>query len=156
MGFMVSPEVLRRISLFATLTEPILQELAIQGEEVEFGAGDWIFREGDPADALFIILNGRVDLKLVTDASRTTMVEISTLVDGEIAGWSVLVDPYVYRMGAVAAVPTRVVRLPGDKILSMIETHPEAGCWMMRHMLSVVAQRLDMLHGQFVSLINTQ
>jgi len=52
---------LQAIPLFAGLSAEQLSELIAVGEEVPFDEGAVLFREGDPADFWWVLLDGRVD-----------------------------------------------------------------------------------------------
>src|SRR5260370_19183293 len=51
---------LRKIEVFADLRDDQLQWFASSGEELRLAPGDVLLREGDPADALFVLLDGEV------------------------------------------------------------------------------------------------
>jgi signal transduction histidine kinase len=56
------PEELRQTFLFEHLTEEQLQELAAAGSEVRVEAGETLFGEGEPADFLWVLLEGELEL----------------------------------------------------------------------------------------------
>ena len=49
---MISPETLRRFSLFSGLDSAVLEDLATAGEEVKFKQGEWLFKEGKEAERI--------------------------------------------------------------------------------------------------------
>jgi signal transduction histidine kinase len=51
---------LRQIEIFSDLRDDQLQWFASNAEELRFSAGDILLHEGDPADALFVLLEGEV------------------------------------------------------------------------------------------------
>jgi CRP-like cAMP-binding protein len=53
---------LRETFLTEGLTDAQLEQLVEAGTEVRFEAGDVIFEEGQPADYLWILLEGRLEL----------------------------------------------------------------------------------------------
>ncbi len=56
-------EVLRNVDIFSKATvEELLRIAAISGE-IRFKAGEVLFRQGEIADALYIITEGRVEIK---------------------------------------------------------------------------------------------
>ena len=57
---MLSIESLKSVPVFHDLPEQDLHWLAEQGEEVSLNAGDCLFREGEPAESMFAILEGEV------------------------------------------------------------------------------------------------
>src|SRR5579884_1682976 len=53
---------LRNVPVLAGLSDELLERLASQLQEVHVRAGQWIMREGDDADSMFIVESGRVDV----------------------------------------------------------------------------------------------
>lgn len=54
--------VLEQLGIFATASRPILERLAAAEEEVTFAPAATIVREGDPADALYVLVEGEVEV----------------------------------------------------------------------------------------------
>ncbi|MFL5823793.1 MAG: cyclic nucleotide-binding domain-containing protein, partial [Solirubrobacteraceae bacterium] len=54
--------VLTGLDIFASATRSVLERLAAASVEVEFGAGEAIVREGDAADALYVLADGEVEV----------------------------------------------------------------------------------------------
>ncbi len=120
---------LRRVPLFAELSEEDLGSVAGGGEPVELAAGAILAEEGEPGDALFVILSGELQ---VVKKSRTTEVPIAVLGPGEIVGEMAIFEAQP-RMASVRAVsPTRVMRIPRDEILELLRTRPSATLSMLR------------------------
>lgn len=149
---MISPEVLRRFSLFAGLDPEMFKELAMAGEEVALSAGKWLFEEGDDAVTLFLILSGTVELTINLDEAGERKADLTTLVEGDVTGWSALVEPYVYTLGAKAASDTKVVKLDGEVLREIMAANPEMGLLLMHRLAQALGQRLNNLRVQFVSL----
>lgn len=55
-------ELLQRLEIFATASRPVLERLAATAAEVEFASGAEIVREGDGADALYVLGEGEVEV----------------------------------------------------------------------------------------------
>lgn len=53
---------LRNVSVFEGLSDELLERLAIEVTEVDVRAGEWIIREGEAADRMFIVSSGRVEV----------------------------------------------------------------------------------------------
>jgi CRP-like cAMP-binding protein len=51
---------LRDVSIFADLPPESVDRIAERTEERQLHAGEWLFREGDPGDALYVLHSGRV------------------------------------------------------------------------------------------------
>jgi signal transduction histidine kinase len=120
---------LRRVPLFEELSEEDLSWIAESGEPVELAAGDQLAGEGDPGDALFVIVSGELQ---VVKRSRTTDVPIAVLGPGEIVGEMAIFEAQP-RMASVRAVSTaRVIRIARDEILELLGTRPSATLSMLR------------------------
>lgn len=136
---MISPETLRRYSFFAGLDPAVLKEIAMLSSEVTFQAGEWLFHQGDPAEAFYLILEGAVDLQLNLDEAGTRRVDMCRLVEGDVVGWSALVEPYIYTLGALAFRPTRLAKLDGAAMRDLMSRDPAVGYPIMQCLSQVLA-----------------
>ncbi|HEY5051103.1 MAG TPA: cyclic nucleotide-binding domain-containing protein, partial [Acidothermaceae bacterium] len=59
---MQAARLLRNVPVLRGLSDELLERLGGEVAEVHVAAGDWIMREGDAADSLFIVRSGRVDV----------------------------------------------------------------------------------------------
>jgi NTE family protein len=53
---------LARSPLFADLTPALRDQLAERSEPVRLAAGEWLFQEGDPGDAMYLVRAGRLEV----------------------------------------------------------------------------------------------
>jgi CRP-like cAMP-binding protein len=153
MGIMLSPETLRRFPIFAGIGNATLKALAMAGEEITLNKGDWLFHESDKADYLYLILSGAVDLKIALDAKGAYHADLTTLVEGDLVGWSALVEPYIYKLGAVAAKDSRLAKWNGACVCELMARDPEAGYKLMSRMTQIVGSRLTAMCVRFASLV---
>lgn len=149
---MISPEQLRRFSLFAGLEPGLFKDIAMISEEVAFGQGEWLFRERDEADAVFLVLSGTVDLKIDLDAEGTSQADLSTVIEGELVGWSGLVEPYTYGLGCVASSDAKLVKIDADGLRELMANKPNQGLILMGQVAQVMKTRLTNLRVRFVSI----
>src|SRR5207245_7520885 len=82
-GVTLSDE-LRQTFLFEGLTEKQLHDLARSGSVVHTNAGDTLFREGEPADFLWVLLEGKLELSRHVGGQK--MILITTDRRGTYAG----------------------------------------------------------------------
>ncbi|WP_338676516.1 cyclic nucleotide-binding domain-containing protein [Streptomyces sp. SCSIO 30461] len=109
--------------------------------EVSFPAGTRIFNEGDPADRFWIIRTGAVTLDLQAHGRRAATVE--TLGHGDLLGWSWLVPPYAWRLGAEAFSLVRAHEFDAKAVRGLCEVDPAFGLALTRRVLEVVTHRLQ-------------
>jgi CRP-like cAMP-binding protein len=105
-----------------------------------FAPGEEIMREGDAADAFYIVRAGGV--AIVTQVPGRGEITIETLHAGELLGWSWLVEPYRNAFGARALGTTRVLALDGACLRGKCEADPALGYELLKLLASVFAQRL--------------
>ncbi|OGO70510.1 MAG: hypothetical protein A2Z37_05450 [Chloroflexi bacterium RBG_19FT_COMBO_62_14] len=153
MGIMVSVETLRRYPFFAGLDQGTLKSLAMTGEVITAKKGDWLFQEDDPAQALYLIQAGSVEIRIALDAMHSRHAVVCSLGKGEILGWSSLTEPYIYSSGACASTNARLAKLHGPKFRQLMDGHPDIGYKIMGRVASIVASRLNDLSVCMASLV---
>jgi len=149
---MISPETLRRFPLFSGLDPGMLKKLAMISEEVAFKTGEWFFHEGDEAESLFLILRGMIDLRIVVSDENEHRNDLTTLVEGEVMGWSALVEPHIYRLSAIAIADTHVIRMDGIRLRELMEENPEVGYLLMSRLAGAIGTRLNNMRVRLISL----
>lgn len=153
MGIMISPEKLRCFPLFAGLPDAVLKDVAMAGEEIALSKGEWLFYEGHEASALYLVLAGAVRLKIALDRERTYHADLDTLGEGDVIGWSALVEPYTYRLSAVAMTDIRLAKLDGVSLCEIMACNTGVGYLLMSRLTQIVANRLATIHARFASLV---
>jgi CRP/FNR family transcriptional regulator, cyclic AMP receptor protein len=117
-------------------------------KEQEFAPGEIIFREGEPANALFLIETGEVVLEALSPGNRRT--PIQTLGAGEVLGWSWLFPPFAWHFQARATQPTRVICCDGGHLLVQAEEDPRFGYDVMRRIAQILIHRLEAARQRLV------
>lgn len=142
---MIPLETLRRYSLFAELNPSFLDELSSIAQDKTAENGEWLFHEGDAADALYLISRGSVELKLRLDDKRNIYATLSMLHAGDALGWSAIVKPYIYSLGATASGDTHLLRFDGESLRILLEKHPQQGYILMRGIAQAMGSRVSVL-----------
>jgi len=150
---MVSPELLRRFPLFAGLDHALLKEIALAGDEIEVKKGERLFYQNAEADSLYLIISGALEPIIGLNADEAHFTPLPRLIDGDVMGWSALVEPHIYRFGALAETHARVIRLDADSLLAIMEQNPQAGYLIMKRLAQIIGERLTNLRVQFVSMM---
>jgi signal transduction histidine kinase len=105
------PDDLRPLPIFDGLTDEQLAELAGGGTEVRIEPGVELFREGEHADAWWVLVDGAIDL--VRRVGREDMVVARMDAPGRWAGGFRAWDEHgVYLASGRGATPGRVLRVP--------------------------------------------
>jgi CRP-like cAMP-binding protein len=61
---------------------------------------------------------------------------------GEAFGWSSLVNQHVYTASAVCSSPTKLIRIPSDKLNNIFETYPASGLMFFRRLAEIISKRV--------------
>ena len=129
------------VPLLEGLPPDVLAILAGCAANVRFAAGEPIFREGDPADAFYVVRHGSVALEAFVPARRPAVIE--TIEAGEVLGWSWLFPPYRWHFDARALTPVRALGFDGACLRGKCEADPALGYDLMGRFAQVVIERLQ-------------
>ena len=125
---------------FAGLDAQTLDVIAGCAANVRFDAGEYLFREGDPANDFYVIRFGRV--RVETDVLGRGPHALQTLGEGEVLGWSWLVPPHRWHFDGRAVELVRAVRLDGRCLRRKCEESHRLGYRLLSRFSGVLAQRL--------------
>ena len=139
---------------FKGLPRELLEMLAADALPVHFKAGEFIFEEGDVANRLYLLLEGKVALESPTDSEHEP-VTIETLGPGSMLGWSWMFPPYYWHFDARAIAPTKAIFFYGTRLREQCEANHELGYELMKRVSGVVIERLQATRRQLVQQSNT-
>jgi CRP-like cAMP-binding protein len=144
---MVSPEFLRRYPFFGKLGDEHLAAIAMLAEEVAVEKGEVLFETGQPADKLYLLVEGCVDLHyVVVDEINTELRKdffISEINPGEPFGISALIEPHVYTATVRATCSSRAVKIDAPGLRALCEVDPKICAIMMRQIAKATMSRLN-------------
>jgi len=105
---------LRPLFLFEGLDTEVLADLAAAGVVVPFGEGDVLFHQGKPADAWWVLLEGRVELfrRAGREESMVGAMERPGVWAGGFRAWN---DTGSYMATGRASAAGRMFRVPSDR-----------------------------------------
>jgi CRP/FNR family transcriptional regulator, cyclic AMP receptor protein len=117
---------------------------------VRFAAGEFLFKEGEPARAAYLVREGRIALEAHLPGRGTTL--IGTIEGGEVFGWSWLYPPYRWLFDARAVEPVRAITLQGDCLRDKCEADHDLGYELLKRFLREVDRRLQRTHFQLLDV----
>jgi CRP-like cAMP-binding protein len=135
---------------FRDMENRYLQTLSAGACQVHFERGEELFREGDEANYFYLLLSGKVALFL--PSYHTVPLEILTLGEGEILGWSWLFSPYRWKLTAIAQEVTRAISLDGKFVREKCEEEHDLGYELMKRFAHVIDSRLEALSLHLVEV----
>lgn len=149
---MISPETLRRYPFFNSLSHEQLVRLAMISRQAEFAAGEWILREGEPSDRLYLITQGDVDICMQAGGAAHCPASFTTITSGAVLGWSALIAESRFA-SAQARTAVSAVAIDGAQLLALCEEDEALGFRIMQRTAGVIYDRLRSVSYQLVSLI---
>lgn len=134
---------LETIPLFRILNRTELHALRSITLERQFAPGQEIFREGTPADGVYFVKSGLVEISADKGERRV----LSRLGPGEIFGEMAVIEHRPRSATASAPVATEVFFLPRGEILTFIERSPSLAFALLRQ-ISHRLRDFNQLHVQ--------
>lgn len=114
----------RSNSLFAALSQDDLEALHQAGTEKACRDGDLIFKEGDPGDGMYLVLEGKVRIAAVVgECGQKALAHVQA---GDFFGEMAVLDSEPRSANAIAEGETRLLFLPREELLAFLETSPRA------------------------------
>jgi len=114
-------EELRGVAAFADLSDEQLDWLVRHFEVVELAAGEASFREGDPAEYMFVLLAGEMAARRETPPKDD---RVFRAVPGQVSGMLPFSRMTHFGLTGRAVVPTRLVRLRASLFPEMLRAIP--------------------------------
>ena len=132
------------------LSERTVAVVAENAKLAAFEPGQLLGREGEPADAFYLVQSGRVALE--THTPHRGAVRIQTVAAGEPVGWSWLVPPHRWQFDARAVEPTQALAIDGRALRERCEQDHELGFQLLKRLVTVIAGRLAATRLQLLDI----
>ncbi len=126
---MNDPSLFEQIPLFSKMNEEQRQMLANSAERVVCDKGNYLFREGDRADHLYLLLEGMVQLTAKGPEGQQTVIEV--LYPGDSFLLAAVITQKRFLMSAEAVKKSQVLKVPSEDLIEMIRGGGDFGLNMM-------------------------
>ncbi len=130
---------LRSTPVFAGLDPEILERLVAHASVVSLKAGEWLFRQGEPADALYALVAGR--LEVVLEGDRETLLNVKH--PGGVIGELALLSGAGRSASVRARRDSRLLRLRRADFERVLEDEPAVQRALMATMAAQLAQSVS-------------
>ena len=134
---MAHEETLARTDFFADADPEALRAVAAAGIEHHLIRGDVLFNEGDPPDALYLVLRGRLAIAIANPIDRRESV-VALMESGDLFGEMGMLDEGPRSAMARALEPTTVLSIPYDRVLTLFDENPK----LLWNVTRLLAQRI--------------
>ncbi len=144
---MITPQQLANSPLFEGLAEDQLALFVPLAEEVSVSTGQALFRAGETASRLYILLDGKVSVQVHPTALTHPLTIVSLSTAGQLVGWSGFMPPNYYTADAVCQTDSHLVAFDGIAFNRVLEQNPALGLTVMRRIAGVISQRLRLMQS---------
>ena len=133
-------ELLAQVPSFQGLHSDTFETVAGCGRTGGAEKGEYLMREGEPADTFYVVRSGHVALEIFVPQRGAVTVE--TIGPGELVGWSWLVEPFRSHLDARAIEDTRLLTFDAACLRGKCDADPALGYELMRRFVPVIVERL--------------
>jgi len=136
-----------KLSIFAGLSEPEIDLVASCGKQLEFQEKDIIFQEGDQGRALFVVLEGAIQISTVVleDLEKP----IVTLSKGGVFGEVSLIDQNPREVRATAMTASTLLQINAEDFENVLNAHPQLGSKIYKILTRSVVHRIRATVDQY-------
>jgi len=135
---------LKSIDLFSQIPGEELSQIALITDEVFFDAGDEIFREGDPGQTLFFIIEGKVRIH-----SDGVGEDLAVLTERAVFGEMALLDSEPRSASATATTDVTCLKIERDDFTEIIAEKGEIAQGVIKVLTRRLRNTLDRRRGGF-------
>ena len=148
----MSKDLLEQFALIEGFTEDQINILQPLIEDVKYQTGQVIFNQGDQADFLYFVLEGKVSIRF--NPEDGPVLSVAEIDRGDVFGWSSALGSESYTSSAVCTECGIFIRMEGKKLKNLCQEHPETGILILNRLAGVIAQRLRGTHEKVVELLH--
>ena len=107
-------------------------------DKESYGAGETVFSEGDAAEHLYVLIEGRVQI-IIGELGHIVYIVSK---GGEAFGWSTLVGRQHYSATAECLEPTTLLKFDRQRFQQVLENDPISGQILYKGLAKTLAKRL--------------
>ncbi len=156
---MDNPKILHQYAFFATLSPTQLKLIAKIAREISYDIGTMIFKEGDNADGLYILVSGSIDLFFTVDVDSRSEdrkeLHFGIINPGELFGISALVEPFTLTSSARVTKPSMVIRIDGISLQNLCMKDDKLAYALIQQVARTSMERLSAARLQLATALST-
>jgi len=116
----------------------------------EFDSGEELITEGGAADKFYLILRGKVAVKVRSPEGRQVLID--ELGSGEMLGWGAVMEPHVHSASAWTCEPCELIVVNGDSLRALCDENKRLGYQVVRGIGEVISKRFGQAVGERAAL----
>lgn len=146
--------VLKDARAFRGCTPQELQDVAEICQRVALKNGERVFEAKKPADYLYLVAKGAIELKFTVTYYRASKeITIDRILETELFGWSALGESRVYTLSAVAVRDSDLLRMDAKDLQTLCAENHHLGYILMKNIAEITAERFDRVQRMLIDVI---
>ena len=146
--------IIQQHPLFADLEPEYVATIAGCAANARFKPGEFLFREGDPANRFFLIRAGKAAVEV--HVPQRGVIVLKTAGEGDVVGWSWLFPPYFHHSDGRAVEDTRALVFDGKCLRNNCDEEPRLGYDLMKRFAKVMMLTLRSTRLQLLDLYGSE
>ncbi len=126
---------------FSGLDEKYVEFLSASAATKRIERGQVLFRQGTPANKFYLLRSGKISVEV--PALVGPVLQIQSLSEDQILGWSWLISPYQWHFQARVEEDSEIIEFDGSVILERCERDPKFGYELLKRFAGLMSERLD-------------
>lgn len=139
---MVTAAWLKKTELFEPLEVSQLEELLSRSTVRSFSRGETVFRQGEEALFLYVLIEGRVELR-AQGGEMTDLMTTQIDREGLTFGMPSLIEPFRYNVTAIASEASNLLEIDARYLRERFEQDPKMGIKILRKLAFIYFERLN-------------
>ena len=134
-------EYLSSHDFFSELGDEVLEFIAQHTSTHKLKKGEILFQQSERADKFYVIRSGKISIQIPAVMGPT--LELQSLGENQILGWSWLIPPYKWNFQSKAEEDSELLEFDGTAILERCEQDPKFGYELLKRFTTLMSSRLE-------------
>jgi ABC-type nitrate/sulfonate/bicarbonate transport system permease component len=134
------PALLKGTMPFQVVSEEMLKRIAALSRRATFARGETLYKVGDRADDIYIMVSGKVEHALGLGSGARTLNQV--MASGDVFGWAALLKKDVQaRLATTTCLePAEVLMIRGQDLIRLFESEPATGDVVMSRFATMITK----------------
>ncbi|MHB8136974.1 MAG: Crp/Fnr family transcriptional regulator [Smithellaceae bacterium] len=142
---MIAVSALKKFIFLKDFSNDQLVKLEPLAKEETYQAGAQLYAKGDPARSLYLVMEGKIALFMdnyMGPGKPPMQVTVDVITKGESMGWSAVVEPFIYTLGARCLEDTKLISFDSLKLRELMDEDCALGFKILQSTAKVISSRL--------------
>jgi ABC-type nitrate/sulfonate/bicarbonate transport system permease component/CRP-like cAMP-binding protein len=124
---------------FQVVSDEMLKRIAQLATRARYEKGETLYRVGERADDIFIVVSGKVEHALGLGSGARTLNQVMS--SGAVFGWAALLKDVPARLATTSCVEAaEVLKIKGQDLMRLFESEPAAGDVVMSRFATMITK----------------